>query len=100
MITYIRNRPIGSIGMLLVMAAMVMIALVACSDTGKGMQPYQDAKVSGANKEPAIVGTMPDGFSNFAAKCDGPNMVYVVYHGDSVYASLDVVANDPRCVTN
>lgn len=40
---------------------------------------------------------MPDGFSNIASKCDGPNRVYVVFHSDSAYGSVAVVANDPRC---
>lgn len=31
------------------------------------------------------------------AKCDGPNRVYVVYHGDSKYGALAVLPNDPRC---
>lgn len=76
--------------------ASVLLTAGSC-DTGKGLQPYQDAKVSSVNEAPALQGTMPDGFSNFAAKCDGPNMVYVIYHADSAYGSIDVVPNDPRC---
>ncbi len=38
-----------------------------------------------------------DGFSNVSAKCDGPNRVYVVYHGDSKYGTVAVAPNDPRC---
>jgi len=74
--------------------------LTGCSETGKLGQGFADADVSGQNKAPAIIGTMPDGFSNFAAKCDGPNMVYVIFHGNSSYGALDVVPNDPRCVDN
>lgn len=40
---------------------------------------------------------MPDGFSNWASKCDGPNRVYTIYHGDQKYGSIAVVPNDPRC---
>lgn len=42
---------------------------------------------------------MPDGFSNLASKCDGPNRVYVIFHNDSAYGAVAVVANDPRCTT-
>lgn len=71
------------------------LLLAGCSESS--MERFNDAPVSDENTGSAVVGTMPDGFSNFAAKCDGPNMVYVIYHGSSSYGSLDVVPNDPRC---
>ena len=66
--------------------------LAGCSDaTG-------DAPVSGdADTSAAKQFQMPDGFSNFARKCDGPNMVYTLYHGASAYGGIAVVPNDPRC---
>lgn len=76
-------------------ALLSTLALSGCGD--KALEGFQDAHIDGRNTNPAMVGTMPDGFSNFAAKCDGPNMVYVVFHGDSSYGSIDVVPNDPRC---
>ena len=73
------------------------MALAGCDSSSKYGQQFQDAGVSGQNKAKAIVGTMPDGFSNFAAKCDGQNMVYVIFKSDNTYGSIAVVPNDPRC---
>lgn len=70
------------------------ISLAGCS---KALEPFQDAPRGATNSSPADIITMPDGFSNVAAKCDGPNRVYVVFHGDSTYGSVEVAPNDPRC---
>lgn len=71
------------------------LALSACGES------TQDANTGDRNVGPADIINMPDGFSNVAHKCDGPNMVYVIYHGASgnvsAYGSVAVVANDPRC---
>lgn len=78
------------------LAAMLAIAsLTACS--AKMQEPFKDAPRGATNSGPADTITMPDGFNNVAAKCDGPNRVYVTYHGDEPYGSVAVVANDPRC---
>lgn len=73
------------------------LALSACGES------TQDANTGDRNVGPADIINMPDGFSNVAHKCDGPNMVYVIYHGSSsdsrAYGSVAVVANDPRCGT-
>lgn len=80
-----------------VTAALALLA--GCSN--KFTEPFKDAPRSGAdNGAPMDVIRMSDGFSNIGAKCDGPNRVYVAYHGDNKYASLAVVANDPRCTKN
>jgi hypothetical protein len=63
----------------------------------KAVERFQDAPRAATNTSPADVITMPDGFSNVAAKCDGPNRVYVVFHSDSAYGSVAVAPNDPRC---
>ena len=57
----------------------------------------QDASVGVRDHAPANVLNMPNGWSNVAHKCDGPNMVYATDHGDSYSSSLAVAANDPRC---
>lgn len=62
----------------------------------------QDAGVNNRDTGPADIINMPDGYSNVAHKCDGTNMVYVIYHGNihegpKAYGSVSVVANDPRC---
>lgn len=64
---------------------------------GASCESRQDAGVSNRDTGPADLINMPDGYSNVAHKCDGPNMVYVIYHGTSAYGSVAVVANDPRC---
>lgn len=84
---------------ILIAATAGILALSACDPTGKAAQPYQDAKVSDVNDTPASQGTMPDGFSNFASKCDHGNRVYVLYHANSAYGALTVVPNDPTCAS-
>lgn len=76
--------------------ATVLVSLTACNS--KAVEPFQDSGVAGRDKSPATVLDMPDGFSNVATKCDGPNRVYVIFHSDSAYGSVSVVPNDPRCV--
>lgn len=74
-----------------------ILILTACS-VGKTTEPFKDAPRSGtSNTEPADTITMPDGFSNVATKCDHGNRVYVAFHGDSPYAAIAVVPNDPTC---
>ncbi len=80
------------------MTLAVVLGLSACGES------TQDSGVTGRDTGPADLINMPDGYSNVAHKCDGPNMVYVIYHGSfaegsRAYGSLSVVANDPRCVS-
>ncbi|MEU0940364.1 hypothetical protein [Embleya sp. NPDC005971] len=87
-----RKRNYGA----LAVCAVLLLGLTACGD--KATEPFKDAPRAGTNNSPARIVTNPDGFSNVAAKCDGPNMLYVAYHGDNAYAAITVVADDPRCV--
>lgn len=82
---------------LLAVAAVSFVALA-----GSSCESHQDAKKGARDTGPADLINMPDGYNNVAHKCDGPNMVYVIYHGNSgegpkPYGALAVVANDPRC---
>lgn len=79
------------------MAAFASVAFVAgCSN--KQQQPFNDApRTATENSGPAQIISMPDGFNNAASKCDGPNRIYTLYHGDSSYGAMAVVPNDPRC---
>ncbi len=78
-------------------AAVGVLLLAGCTD-GKAAEPFKDAPRSGNdNGAPADLIRMPDGFSNAASKCDGPNRVYVLYHGDAPYGAIEVVPDDPRC---
>lgn len=76
---------------------MVLVAALALTGCSKMTEPFKDAPRGETNDAPADLITMPDGFSNIARKCDGPNMVYVIYHADSPYGALSVAPNDPRC---
>ena len=78
-----KSTVLGALLGLLAIAAL----LGGCSKT---LEPFQDAPRAATNTSPADVITMPDGFSNIAAKCDGPNRVYVVFHGDSAYGTVAV----------
>jgi hypothetical protein len=76
--------------------AALVVAAAGCGD--KAHEPFRDApRTHNSNSGAAEVIEMPDGFNNLASKCDGPNRVYVTYHGNSAYGSVAVVPNDPRC---
>ena len=79
------------------LAAAGATVLLTASSCAKANEPYKDAPRGTTNSAPADTITMPDGFSNVASKCDGPNRVYVVFKGDNTYGSVSVVPNDPRC---
>jgi predicted small lipoprotein YifL len=80
---------------LLVIPAL-LLALAACGS--KGQEPFKDApKSDTVNSSPADIGRMPDGFSNYATKCDHGNRVYVIFKGDDNRGSIDVVPADPTC---
>jgi hypothetical protein len=91
------TRPARRLAALILAAAVAFVALA-----GSGCETHQDAAKGTRDTGPADLINMPDGYSNVAHKCDGPNMVYVIYHGDTAdtpkpYGALAVVANDPRC---
>lgn len=84
------------VGTVAILGLALVTTLGACSN--KASQVYNDSpRTATQNSAPATVGNMPDGFSNWARKCDGDNMVYVLYHGDSAYGSISVVP-DSRCM--
>lgn len=76
--------------------AFFVVSLSGCG-ASKYTERYKDADRKGSNTSPAEVGTMPDGFSNYATKCDNGNRVYVIFHEDSAYGSIAVVPQDPSC---
>lgn len=66
-----------------------------CADIG---EEYNDAPVEKKYDHPAEIYSMPDGFSNFASKCDvHGNRVYTARNNDKK-AAITVVANDPSCL--
>jgi hypothetical protein len=80
-------------------AAVVLMAvgLAGCGEEAK------DAPRGTEDTGAADIMRFPDGFSNVAHKCDGPNMVYSSTNGggtdnaESTRAAIAVVPNDPRC---
>lgn len=88
-----RRTVIQSVGLLC--AGALIVGAAACSQ--KGREQFRDAPRGETNSGAADFITFPDGFSNVAAKCDGPNRVYVAFKGDANRAALAVAANDPRC---
>jgi hypothetical protein len=80
-----------------ILIGVIILALLALAGCAKTLEPFQDAPRGSTNSQPADIITNPDGFSNVAAKCDGPNRVYVAFHGESAYGAIAVVPNDPRC---
>lgn len=79
----------------LVGAAVLAVALTGCG--AKATEGLRDAPIEDRNTEGAEVLVFPDGFSNVAAKCDGPNRVYVIFKSNSSYGAIAVVADDERC---
>lgn len=71
--------------------------LNAACGTDKATEPFKDAPRGETNDNAADLITMPDGFSNVAAKCDGTTRVYVVFHQDAAYGSVAVSPNHPLC---
>jgi hypothetical protein len=81
-----------------VTAAIAAAALALLAGCSKYSEPFKDAPRSGvSNGAPADLIRMPDGFSNAATKCDHGNRIYTAYHGDSKYAAIAVVPQDPTC---
>ena len=82
------------------LAAVATVALLALSGCG---EEAKDAPRGTEDTGPADIIQFPDGFSNVAHKCDGPNMVYSATNGsgtenaESTRAAIAIVPNDPRC---
>lgn len=88
-----KSRKAAAAGLLLAAA----FSVAACGSTTKAAQPGNDAPASGNDKSPAEIHAMPDGFPNFADKCDGHgHRVYTAFHGDSTAAAIAVIT-DPSC---
>lgn len=81
----------------LIGAAVVLVIMLVGGCTDKVSEPFKDAERGATNDEPADTGTMPDGFSNFATKCDHGNRVYVLFKSDANYGSIAVVQDDASC---
>lgn len=84
------------------LAGAAIAALLIITTTGCGEADNNAPKGVDRNTAPADMINMPFGFRNVAAKCDGPNRVYVTSRGaddgnTAQTSSIAVVPNDPRC---
>lgn len=81
------------------MAAIGAFVLLGASSCESWNEPFNDApRTKITNDGAADIVTMPDGFSNWATKCDHGNRIYSAYHGDAgPWAAGLVVPNDPTC---
>lgn len=86
----------------LVISALALAGTLVLAGCGEMLQ---DAPVNSRDTIPADVYNMPDGFANFATKCDkSGNRVYTIWHGDShtgayPYGAIAVVPQDPTCAS-
>jgi len=87
------GKRVATTAILLTLAA----SLVGCAGEGKFSEQFKDAGVDSRDTSSAEIGTMPDGFSNFATKCNNGNRVYVLFHNDNPYGGIAVVPNDTTC---
>lgn len=90
------NRTMKSVVAIAVIGGALLFSAESCD---KASEPFHDSDRGQNNDEPADTMSFPDGFSNVAHKCDGPNMVYVIFKSDASYGSIDVVKDDPRCTS-
>lgn len=82
----------------IVVGSVLCLGALAIAGCSKMTEPYNDAPIDHKNDDAAVVYSMPDGFSNFATKCDeNGNRVYTAFKGDNNRAALAVVPQDPTC---
>lgn len=78
-------------------AAIAALFLSGCSSM---TEPWNDAPVSYKDDGPAVIHSMPDGFANFASKCDGfGHRVFTTRGGEKAGKAVAVIA-DPKCYKN
>jgi hypothetical protein len=77
----------------LILAAVAMLALAACSDTDPAVEDL-DPDVVSQDREPRLVYVMPDTYPNILVFCDGPVRVYLTTREA---LPLAVVADHPAC---
>lgn len=78
------------------LSAAAILGVTVLTGCSSFTEPYNDAPVDHKNDDPAEIYSMPDGFANFASKCDE--------HGNRVYTTrtdggeaMAVVPADPTC---
>ena len=76
-----------------------LVGVIALSSCAKFTEPFKDAHVSTRDNAPAEVGTMPDGFSNWAAKCvpGSHTLVITTSHGSANRTAVAAVVDPHKC---
>ena len=84
---------------IVIAAGVVALALTMSACSWESFtEPFKDAPRGKTNEGVADLVTMPDGFSNWATKCDHGNRIYAAYHGEQgPFAAGMVVPQDPTC---
>jgi len=75
----------------------VAVLATGCSSM---TEQFNDAPVQYKDDGPARIHSMPDGFANFADKCDGfGHRVFTTRGSDSGGGKAVTVIDDPKCLT-
>jgi hypothetical protein len=86
------------LGALAVLAVLALVTFLPACGGDKYTEPFRDGPRSETtNRESSDIIEFPDGFSNWATKCDHGNRIYSAYHGDSAYGAGMISPQDPSC---
>lgn len=81
-----------------IVACLAAAAALSLSGCASLTEPYNDAPVDHKDDSPAVIYSMPDGFANFASKCDGNGFrVFTTRAGEGGGGKDVAVAADPTC---
>lgn len=82
-----------------ILISTTIAGIIALSGCSKFSEQFKDSpKLDVRNSTPAEIIEMPDGFNNWATKCDNGNRIYGSFHSDGAYAAIAVVPHDPTCL--
>jgi hypothetical protein len=71
------------------------VLLSGCASAG---EPFNDARIEEKVDRPATVYSMPDGFANFAEKCDNHgNLVATTREGAKAGKDITMIADPVAC---
>ncbi|MGW1547506.1 hypothetical protein [Streptomyces sp. NPDC002346] len=80
------------------LATLALIGALSLTGCASLTEPFNDAPVSRKDDSPAVIYSMPDGFANVAAKCDGNGFrIFTTRGADSGGGKAVAVVADPKC---
>jgi hypothetical protein len=83
-----------------VIAAGAAIAALSLSGCSSVTEEWNDGPVQYKDDGPARIHSMPDGFANFADKCDGFGHRVFTTRGGGKAGKAIAVIDDPKCFKN